>query len=391
MNLQIKRNIYSRLDLGSLTMSRSDHVFVKDNDKLSVLCHILDKKRMKELEVTYSRKVSFVPHPFFLLRSDISKSKEKICLLLIPKSAPITEDIREMYSFLAKKGYSIKRASADLLTPQKLIRAYKESEFVICCYSSDEFNQISLCGSGTPFVLYKCTENAVVDNFLFLANIKEARMNDKSINIFKEIEHNKEMFTSLVKETIVRMDKFIQLHSQSLLVDEEEVPENIFFSGKAVLHPWKCRTNDINLLNCVHFVSSLPLCESVTTSNPELKRLLENLGVVVKFVNTEKPEKFTVTFLGTNGVVVHADLETLKGEVVSRSEFRPEKIKDNEVLILNSIEDTANYKHLISLVRKDYVEEGRPLTYTGKVPTPEQAKKLINERSIKELKDYLNK
>lgn len=311
------------------------------------------KKKNPSKEVIYS------PDPKLFVRSGIEKSSKKLCIIA---TKSVDSKIKEAVTLLQSRGYCVRKLDISKIEKRSLLRAYKESSFVILCNDDSTFNQVSLCGSGTPFILYNCNICSVAREFLENASLLE----EMDIKNVLSVESNIERFSYLIERTLHILEKYLSWKDRAISVSD---PTEKVFNKNVVFSQWSSIINEPTTCEKKEFLVSLQFCKGIVTNNMFVYKKLLELGVKVKYFWNG-----TVLYIGEDNTIVRLDMKTMKGE-----KQKEVVIKGDEVVVS---EDSRKKYGVPALIPEDEAEVGYPLTYKVSLPLPNEIINYITEEKV---------
>lgn len=411
-------NTYKHFDFGNVQRTEDDHVVTESG----VWCHVLSTKRMLELQEKELGTVNYVPSPCLYVKSSIEKSRQKFCLVLADED--LTETSKKICSYFSEIGLPSKKINDSVLHPKERLRAFKEASFIVAQNCNDVLAQLSLCSSGTPFVLLD-EPTPVLKDFVEMANVREVLSSD--LETVREVYHNSSAFSSLVEAVLVEL-KNLRTWQKSIHVfprgngklGNKNIPfsfdpsdpsfatfsygPGIYFSldpyetfarkKSVVMCPWIGYFN-FNPLELDAFNVSLITCMGIITETQGLADIIRrHVGdIPVSILPLPKREfkleewKMKAKITCKDGVVVSSDLSTLSGKLSKTKEY------ENEILVFENVPE--NYEDLISrgipFVCPSF-ESRRMNEYPGFCDTkltPSTVSKFLTKSKVEEMVTFL--
>jgi hypothetical protein len=415
-------NTYKHFDFGKVHRAEEDHTVTESG----VWCHVLSTKRMLELQEREQETVNYVPNPCLYVKSSIEKSRIGFCLVLT--EGELTDVSKKICSHFSSLGLPAKRIPDSTLHPKERLRAFREASFVLAQDCSQVLSQLSLCSSGTPFVLLD-RPTPVFKNFVDLANVPEVMSGGLAdpVSAAKEIFFNQLLFKELVDATVSEM-KNLRSWQQSIHAFPRGngkrgskslpfcfgvannafaefsygpgiyfslEPYEIFARKQVVMCPWVGYFN-FDPLQFDSFRVSLVTCMGIITETQVLADTLRrHVGSVPVSLLPLVPSEFKLEewkmkakITCKNGVVVSSDLSTLSGRLSKTEKY------ENEILVFEQLPD--DFESLVSrgvpFVCPE-LESEKLKDYPGFCNTkltPETVAKFLTKSKVEEIVAFLD-
>lgn len=365
----LRQNVHTDGGYGKVIYQNDTHSVTEN----VVWCH--HTKTIEEEKAKYpKKKVVYAPDVKLFIRSSIEKNSSKLCIVVTSSNELIPKELKSSCQYLTTKGFSIKKLDPSTVDKRRLLRAYKESSLVILYKSNSHFEQISLCGSGTPFVLVDCQVQDTVFEFLSFANLKDVVTTTNNVSSkIKEVEKNSATFSSLIEKTLQLLEKYYFWKDKS---SDNNQPSDKDFQENCMFSPWVGTINNVDTMRLDTFNASLLFCKEIKTSNIFVLKKAKEMRL-----NATYDWNGQILFVGKGDVIVRMNINNLKG--VKENKLN---IVGDEVII--PIKYEVDYK-IPKLVPEDYCIEEYPLTYKKSIPLPSEISKYVTKEKVNKAVTFL--
>ena len=313
---------------------QSLHLFGVDNPeeigedysrtKERVFCHVLQKERYLALREQFSLPVSYLPHPLLFAESSIKKATPPLCLVLRKRTQL---EPKEITALARAQGYRVATIDDAQLGVREKRRAYREAAVVIACSLADEWSEVLLCASKTPFLISNIKSKIAFD-YLSSSGVAE-KVLDFSPAGLRSLIINHALFCANASRALEQLLNLVswKVHTPTsyntkgyALIDANKL------TGEAVLTPWVAVITDPSILERDELKASRVLCAGVVTATGNKYKGWPACATLTS--SLFKSWSGQILMVCSDGTCVRYNLQTKRGTQTAFS------FEANEILIL---------------------------------------------------------